>query len=171
MVLRIPEGDNLPRHVCETCSTIHYDNPRIVAGCIVTHDERILLCRRAIEPRKGFWTLPAGFMEHGETIAQAAAREAMEEACADVELDALYAIVDVIHAGQVHMMYRGRLKGGRHEAGPESIETALVSLADIPWDELAFPSVRFTLERFRDDLAAGSFGLHSHVFDRRSGLK
>ncbi|HEX7047567.1 MAG TPA: NUDIX hydrolase [Gammaproteobacteria bacterium] len=168
VVLRIPEGDNLPRHVCDSCSTIHYDNPRIVAGCVVTREEKILICRRAIEPRKGFWTLPAGFMEHGETIAEAAAREAMEEACADVELDALYAIVDVIHVGQVHMMYRGRLKGGYHEAGPESIETALVSVTDIPWSELAFPSVRFTLERFREDLAAGGFGLHSHKFDRRT---
>ncbi|HEX6927629.1 MAG TPA: NUDIX hydrolase [Gammaproteobacteria bacterium] len=168
VVLRVPEGDNLPRHVCDACSTIHYDNPRIVAGCIVTHDEKILICRRAIEPRKGFWTLPAGFMEHGETVAQAAAREAMEEACADVELDALYAIVDVIHVGQVHMMYRGILKGGRHKPGPESTETALVSIADIPWDELAFPSVRFTLERYREDLETGRFGLHSQVFDRRA---
>lgn len=167
VIFRVPEGDNLPRHVCEACNTIHYDNPRIVAGCIVTHGEKVLVCRRAIEPRKGFWTLPAGFMEHGESVAEAAAREAREEACVTVELDALFAIVDVIHAGQVHMMYRGRLVSPAHRPGPESLETALVTLDDVPWDELAFPSVRFTLERFREDVGRNAFRLHSTVFDRR----
>lgn len=168
MVIRVPEGDHLPRHVCEQCTTIHYQNPRIIAGCIVTHGKSVLICRRAIEPRRGFWTLPAGFMENGETVAEAAAREAMEEACATVELDALYAVVDVVHVGQVHMMYRGTLKAGRHQPGPESLETALVSMDEIPWSELAFPSVTFTLECFRDDIARGHFALHSHVFDRRT---
>lgn len=165
VVLRVPAGDNLDRHVCEQCNTIHYVNPRIVAGCVVTHADCILICRRAIEPRKGWWTLPAGFLECGETIADGAAREAMEEACAQVELDALYTVVDVVHIGQVHMMYRGRLVSGQHEPGPESLETALVRVDDIPWNELAFPSVTYTLERFREDLERGEFGLHSHCFD------
>lgn len=169
--LRIPTGDNLPRHVCDACSAVHYSNPNIVAGCIVTHGKHVLICKRAIEPRLGYWTLPAGFMEHGESVADAAAREAREEACVEVELDALYAVVDVIHAGQVHMMYRGRMKSGEHGPGPESLETALVLLDDVPWDELAFPSVRFTLERYRSDLQRGSFALHTTVFDRSNELK
>lgn len=165
VTFRVPEGDNLPRHVCDECATIHYDNPRIVAGCIVAHNDRVLICKRAIEPRLGYWTLPAGFMEHGETVADAAAREAREEACVDVDLDGLFAMVDVIHAGQVHMMYRGRLASPQHSPGPESLDTALVRLDDVPWDELAFASVRFTLERYRDDVARGEFGLHTTVFD------
>jgi len=169
--LRVPAGDNLPRHVCDTCATVHYSNPKIVAGCIVMHAGSILICKRAIEPRKGYWTLPAGFMEHGESVLDAAAREAREEACVEVELEALYAVVDVIHAGQVHMMYRGRMKGPEHHPGPESLETALVSIDAIPWDELAFPSVRFTLEKYRSDLKAGSFGLHTAVFDKGPKLK
>ncbi len=167
MTIRVPEGDHLPRHVCGSCAIVHYRNPNVIAGCIVTHDDAVLICRRAIEPRYGYWTLPAGYMELGESVVQAAAREAMEEACADVDLAALYTVVDVIHMGQVHMMYRGTLRGGRHSAGPESLETALVGMDAIPWDELAFPSVRFTLERFREDLASGHFALHSHVFDGR----
>lgn len=169
--LRIPVGDNLPRHVCDACSTVHYSNPKIVAGCVVTNDDRILVCKRAIEPRKGYWTLPAGFMEHGESVLEAAAREAREEACVDVQLDALYAVVDVIHAGQVHMMYRGRMKGAAHSPGPESLETALVTVDAIPWDALAFRSVRFTLERFVSDLRNGHFELHTTVFNDARELK
>ena len=167
MVIRVPDGDHLPRYVCDTCTTIHYRNPNIVAGCVVTHDNRLLICRRAIEPRRGYWTLPAGFMEHGESVMQAAAREAREEACADVEQLTLYAVIDVLHVGQVHMMYRGILRNGKHAVGPESLETALVGIDEIPWKDLAFPSVRFTLECFRDDLARGEFGLHTQVFDFR----
>ena len=165
--LRVPVGDNLPRHVCNACSTVHYSNPKIVAGCIVTFGTEILVCKRAIEPRRGYWTLPAGFMEHGESVLGAAAREAREEACVEVELEALYVVADVIHAGQVHMMYRGRMKSSEHRPGPESLETELVPVKRIPWSELAFPSVRFTLEKFRDDQARGEFGFHTTVFDRR----
>jgi ADP-ribose pyrophosphatase YjhB (NUDIX family) len=163
--LLIPPGDHLPRHVCDACAAVHYNNPKIIAGCIVTWGDRVLICRRAIEPRKGFWTLPAGFMELGESIAEAAMREAREEACVSVELDALYVVANVIHTGQVHMMYRGRMTDEHHAAGPESLETALMHIADIPWKELAFPSVRYTLERFWDDSKRGHFDLHATTFN------
>lgn len=169
VALRVPPGDNLPRHVCDSCTTVHYSNPKIVAGCIVTSGGRILLCKRAIEPRHGYWTLPAGFMEHGESVREAAAREAREEACVEVELHGLYAMVDVIHVGQVHMMYRGVLRTPDHAPGPESLATALVELDEIPWEELAFPSVRFTLERYCEDVARGEFPLHTRVLDRPAG--
>lgn len=166
VVHRVPQGDNLPRYVCEQCATIHYHNPRIVAGTLATSGDRILLCRRAIEPRHGYWTLPAGFMENGETIEEAAARETAEEARAKVEFERLYTIINVPHIGQVHMMYLGRLVGEAHEPGPESLATELVHVDDIPWDELAFPSVRFTLERFIDDRRRGTFSLHTTAIQR-----
>lgn len=165
MATRVPPGDHLPRSVCQRCNTIHYINPKIVAGCVVTHEERLLLCRRAIEPRKGYWTVPAGFLECGESMADGAAREAMEEACATVRLEKLYTVINVLHVGQVHVMYRGVLVDGRHAPGPESLETMLVSLDEIPWQELAFPSVRFTLERFGEDTRSGAFGIHETCFD------
>ncbi|QEL64345.1 NUDIX [(di)nucleoside polyphosphate] hydrolase [Oryzomicrobium terrae] len=174
VTLRIPEGDRVHRHVCDNCGTIHYQNPKIVAGCVVEWEGRILLCRRAIEPRYGKWTLPAGFMENGETTAQAAARETLEEACATVVGDPtpagepgsvadlpLFALVNVPHIHQVHMFYRGRLHEGRFAPGEESLETALFAESDIPWPELAFRSVRFCLEAYLADRRRGSFGLHS----------
>lgn len=162
---RVPAGDNLPRQVCERCNTIHYVNPKIVTGCVLTHENKLLLCRRAIEPRRGYWTVPAGFLECHESMADGAAREAWEEALATVELEALFAVINVLHMGQVHVMYRGTLVGGRHAPGPESLETMLVGIDEIPWHDLAFPSVRFTLERFCEDLRSGSFGLHETSFD------
>ncbi|HTN33878.1 MAG TPA: NUDIX hydrolase [Marinobacter sp.] len=157
---RIPEGDNRHRYVCPSCQTIHYQNPRIIAGTVPVWDGKILLCRRAIEPRYGYWTLPAGFMENGETTVEAAARETLEEALADVTIDGLYSIVDVPHINQVHMFYRATLKNDSFGAGEESLEVQLFAPDQIPWDELSFPTVRKTLELFLEDLASKSFGVH-----------
>ena len=167
VVVTIPPGDHLPRFVCEHCGTIHYQNPRIIAGCIAEWQGGILLCRRAIEPRAGFWTLPAGFMENHETTEQAAAREAAEEALADVEIIAPLALVDVPHISQVHLMFRAYLKDGRHGTGHETLETALVAEADIPWEQIAFASVRFALERFVEDRRKGTFGFHTSTWEHR----
>jgi ADP-ribose pyrophosphatase YjhB (NUDIX family) len=146
------------------CHTIHYQNPRIIAGCLPVWNDQILICRRAIEPRYGFWTLPAGFMENNETVAQAAAREAQEEALADVEIGSLLAVVDVLHTQQVHMMFRAKLRRLEFGIGPESLEVKLVHAHEIPWHELAFGSIRFSLERFLEDRSAGHEGLHLHTF-------
>ena len=158
---RIPAGDTLPRAVCEACGTIHYENPRIVVGCIPEADGKILLCRRAIEPRYGFWTVPAGFMENGETLAEGAARETREEALAMVEIGDLCAIMDVLRARQVHMFFRATLQGNEFGAGHESLETRLFDEQDIPWGHIAFPSVRFALESWLEDRRLGEFRLHT----------
>jgi ADP-ribose pyrophosphatase YjhB (NUDIX family) len=167
VVHRVPPGDHLPRYVCDGCGTIHYQNPRIVAGCIPEWEGRILLCRRAIEPRRGFWTTPAGFMENGETLMAAAAREALEEAEARVEIGSLLAIAHVTHAHQVHVFFRAHLVDGRFGVGPESLDCMLVEPAEIPWPEIAFASGEFTLRRYLEDRAAGREGLHITEFDRR----
>lgn len=161
VALAIPEGDVLPRHVCARCGEIHYQNPKMVVGCIAEWQGRILLCRRAIEPRNGLWTLPAGFMENNETTAQAAARETLEEACAEVAIDDLFALVNVPHIHQVHLFYRGMMTDGRHEAGIESLETALFAEDEIPWDEMAFRSSTFALRAWLDDRRTGHFRVHS----------
>jgi ADP-ribose pyrophosphatase YjhB (NUDIX family) len=158
--LRVPQGDNLPRHVCDRCHTIHYLNPKLVVGCVAEWEGRILLCRRAIEPRYGRWTLPAGFMENGESTAQAAVRETLEEACADVVVDDLFALVNVPYISQVHLFYRGRLREPEYSSGVESLETALFLEADIPWQEIAFRSVEFCLKAYFADRAAGRFAVH-----------
>jgi len=163
VVQRIPEGDHLPRSVCPACGTIHYRNPRLIAGCVPEHEGRILVCRRAIEPRRGFWTIPAGFMEVGETLQQAAARECEEEALARAEIGTPCAIVHVLHAEQVHVMFRARLAEPAFGVGPESLETRLCDERDIPWPELAFASVEFCLRRFFSDRASGRAGLHFHT--------
>jgi ADP-ribose pyrophosphatase YjhB (NUDIX family) len=158
-----PPDDHLPRFICHNCGTIHYQNPRIITGCIPVWEDKILICRRAIEPRHGYWTLPAGFMENGESVEHGAAREAQEEALADVEIGSLLAVVNVIHAHQVHMMFRARLRSLEFGVGAESLEVKLVGEAEIPWSELAFQSVRFSLERFLVDRAAGREPLHMHT--------
>jgi ADP-ribose pyrophosphatase YjhB (NUDIX family) len=167
VTLQVPEGDHLPRYVCASCGAVHYQNPKIVVGCVPEHDGRILICRRAIEPRYGFWTIPAGFMENEETLQQGAARESWEEAQARVEIGSPLAIVHVLHAHQVHVMFRARLPEPAFGAGPESLEVALVEPGDIPWVDLAFPSVRYALERWLEDRAAGRDGLHFTAIDRR----
>lgn len=157
---RIPEGDNRHRYVCVSCETIHYQNPRIVAGTVPVWEGQILLCRRAIEPRYGYWTLPAGFMENAETTIEAAARETLEEALADVTIEGLYSIIDVPHINQVHMFYRASLIDGQFGAGEESLESRLFSPGEIPWDEISFPTVRKTLELFLIDMETERFDVH-----------
>ena len=161
--LRIPEGDSFPRHVCTACGKVHYVNPLIVVGCVPEHEGRILLCKRAIEPRHGYWTIPAGFMELGESMQEGAARETMEEARARVEIHDLFAVVDVVRARQVHMMYRASLPDGSFAAGAESLEVALFEPEQIPWDDIAFMSVRYALEKYLEDRAAGVERLHTVV--------
>jgi ADP-ribose pyrophosphatase YjhB (NUDIX family) len=167
--LRVPPGDNLPRAVCTTCGTIHYENPRVIVGCIPEWQGRILLCRRAIEPRYGFWTAPAGFLENGESLAAAAARESLEEACARVEIGSLLAIVNVLHAHQIHIMFRARLLTESFGAGAESLETGLYGEPEIPWADIAFPSISFSLQRYFDDRRHGREGLH--ITDIERGLR
>jgi ADP-ribose pyrophosphatase YjhB (NUDIX family) len=149
--IRIPPGDQRPRAVCGHCGTVHYENPRVVVGCVPEWQGRILLCRRAIDPRRGYWTAPAGFLEIGESMHAAAARETAEEALADVEVGSLLCIVNVLHAAQVHVMFRGTLRDERHGAGTESLETGLYAEDEIPWSEIAFASNRFALERYFED--------------------
>lgn len=158
--LRIPSGDNLPRFVCDHCHTIHYQNPKMVVGCIPEWEDKVLLCRRAIEPRYGLWTLPAGFMENGETTVQAAARETREEANAMVEVDTLFSLYNLPHINQVYLIFRSRLLNLDYSPGIESLETALFRESEIPWEELAFPAVRFTLQHYFDDRQRGRFDLH-----------
>ena len=164
--LRVPPGDNLPRAVCTVCGTVHYKNPLVVVGCVPEWQGRILLCRRAIEPRLGFWTIPAGFLENGESLSAAAAREALEEACAHVEIGSLLAVVNVLHAHQVHVMFRARLRDGVFAAGSESLEVALYEESEIPWAEIAFPSGTYALRRFLDDRRQGREGLHMTDIER-----
>ncbi len=147
---RVPEGDTSERYVCGRCGHIHYSNPKIVVGAVVMHDDRVLLCRRAIEPRKGYWTLPAGFLEEHEDPKEGARREAREEACAEIAIDALLAVYFVPHISQVQLIYRARLASPDFGAGPESEAVELFAWSDIPWTELAFPSVGWALRHFRE---------------------
>lgn len=157
---RVPQDDNRERAVCAACAHIHYENPLNVVGTIPVWEDRVLLCRRNIEPRHGFWTLPAGFMELGETTEAGAVRETDEEAGARIELQGLFSLLNVVRAGQVHLFYRARLRDIEFAPGPETIEVRLFTEAEIPWEELAFKTVRTTLERFYEDRRRGSFGLH-----------
>jgi ADP-ribose pyrophosphatase YjhB (NUDIX family) len=165
---RVPPGDQVPRFVCDACGTIHYENPKLVAGCVPEWQGQILLCRRAIEPRRGFWTVPAGFMENGETLMAAAAREAAEEALAVVEIGSLLAIFHALRAQQVHVFFRARLSEPRFGVGTESLEVKLVEERDVPWDELAFPSGIFALRRYFADRAAGREDVHFGELERAS---
>lgn len=160
--LLVPEGDSVPRHVCQRCGTIHYLNPKLVVGCIAEWQDQILLCRRSIAPRYGLWTLPAGFMENGESTTQAAIRETLEEACARVEIDQLFALVNVPHIDQVHLFYRARLLDTAFAAGLETLETALFSEPAVPWPSLAFQSVTLCLQAYFSDRRAGRFTFHEH---------
>lgn len=148
---KIPEGDNRERHVCDNCGIIHYINPRIIAGTVPVYDGKVLLCRRAIEPRKGYWTLPAGFMENGETTAEAAARETIEEAEANVTIQGLYTVFNLPHISQVYLFFRAEVIDGQYGVGEESLETQLFEEQDIPWQELAFPTIHRTLKHYFAD--------------------
>lgn len=169
VALAIPEGDNRPRYVCAQCDAIHYQNPKLVVGSIPFWEDdgklQILLCKRAIEPRYGFWTLPAGFMENNETTAEAAIRETEEEAGANIELGNLFSMINVAHVHQVHLFYLARLRDLDFAAGIESLDVQLFAEHEIPWDDLAFPTIRTTLELFLADRVkvreGGNFGFHS----------
>lgn len=166
----IPQGDSRLRYVCAQCHTVHYQNPNIVAGCLPTWGTQVLLCRRAIEPRKGYWTLPAGFMENGETVEQAARRETREEACAEVMNLNIYTLIDVPHINQVHIFYRAELKSPDFAAGDESLDVRLFEEADIPWSELAFRTVSRTLECFFSDRHVDAYPVRSEAVPPLAGL-
>jgi len=158
---KIPQGDNRTRYVCTNCEMIHYQNPRIIAGCIAEHEGQILLCKRAIEPRHGLWTLPAGFMENNETTRQAAERETLEEACAQLSDVNFFCSYSIPHISQVYIMYTGRLVNGYSAPGEESLATALYSEQDIPWHQLAFPVVSESLKLFFADRRQGRLLTHN----------
>jgi ADP-ribose pyrophosphatase YjhB (NUDIX family) len=161
-VRRIPPDDNRLRDVCEHCGAVHYQNPRNVVGVLPIWEDKILLCKRAIEPRHGKWTLPAGFMELGETTAQGAMRETQEEAGAQIELGPLYTIIDVPHAEQVHFFYLAKVLSAELFPGPESLEAAFFEPQDIPWSELAFRTVFTTLEHYLQDTKKNVFPIHHY---------
>lgn len=158
---RIPPGDNRERACCPGCGAIHYVNPKIVVGTIPVFENKVLLCKRAIEPRHGFWTLPAGFMEIKETTHESALRETWEEAGARVELGPLFTMFDVVQAEQVHMFFRASMVTADFFAGEESLDVQLFAEEDIPWDELAFKTVSTTLRLFFEDRKAGHYRLHT----------
>jgi 8-oxo-dGTP pyrophosphatase MutT (NUDIX family) len=161
VVYRVPDdGDTKQRAVCPSCTTIHYENPLNVVGTVPYWGDKVLLCKRNIEPRWGKWTLPAGFMELGETTAQGAARETVEEAGAHIEMEGLFTIINVARVGQVHMFYRAKLLSDQFDPGVETIEARLYAEHEIPWEELAFKTVHQTLERFFADRKAGAFAVH-----------
>ncbi len=162
--VQVPQGDNRERAVCDSCGIVHYCNPLIVVGCVAEKDGRVLLCKRSIEPRYGYWTVPAGFMELGETLAEGAARETLEEALAEVEIGHQFASVDVVDAGQVHVFFTGTLKGG-YGVGEESLDSRLFAEDEIPWDDLAFRSGRFALRKYFEDRGANN-GVHFHELRR-----
>jgi ADP-ribose pyrophosphatase YjhB (NUDIX family) len=164
VVRRLPDdGDTRQRAVCPACNTVHYENPLNVVGTIPVWGDKVLLCKRNIEPRKGFWTLPAGFMELHETLAEGAARETDEEAGAHIEMQALFTVLDVPRVGQVHFFYRAAMQSDALNPGHETMEARLFSEADIPWDDLAFRTVKETLRCYFADRAQGAFGFHSLV--------
>lgn len=161
IAVRVPDGDTLPRHMCDACGTIHYRNPLMVVGSIPEWEGRLLLCKRAIEPRLGMWTLPAGFMELGESVAQGAIRETLEEANARVELGEAFTLLSVPHVNQVHIFYRARLLDLDFGPGTESLEVALFREEEIPWKDLAFRTISTTLRFFYADRKNGAYRLHA----------
>lgn len=163
--IAIPEGDNRPRHICDGCGTIHYQNPRIIAGCLPVYEDKVLLCRRAIEPRLGYWTLPAGFMENGESTEQAALRETYEEAFAEVEIESLYTVTSILHVNQVQMFYLAHMDKPEYAVSSESLEVELFSEDEIPWDELAFQTIRNALELYFADRRTGQYPLRHISLD------
>lgn len=161
LVEKIPRDDDRRRHVCPGCDTVHYQNPKIVTGCLPVWEDSVLLCRRAIEPRSGYWTIPAGFMELDETVEQGAVRETWEEARAQVEIQAPYSMFNLPHVNQLYVIYRARLKNLDFRPGPESEDVRLFAEQDIPWDDLAFGTVRQTLRFFFGDRPGGRFPMRT----------
>jgi ADP-ribose pyrophosphatase YjhB (NUDIX family) len=168
---RIPDGDTVPREVCGACGAIHYRNPKVVVGCLAVWEDRVLLCRRAIEPRHGLWTLPAGFMENGETLAAGAARETIEEARARVDVGELYTVISLPQISQVYMMFRSRLLDLDFGPGPESLEVRLFEEDEVPWDRLAFRTIARTLRNFFLDRRDGAFPLRVSSLERRARIE
>jgi ADP-ribose pyrophosphatase YjhB (NUDIX family) len=158
--LRIPAGDHLPRHVCPACGAIHYRNPKVIVGCVPEWEDRILMCRRAIEPRLGRWTFPAGFLELGESSGEGAAREALEEAGTDVEIGELFVVINVPYVSQVYLIHRARMKAPAFGPTLESSEVRLMREDEIPWDQIAFPTIWHSLKFFFSDRAGGRGGVH-----------
>ena len=167
--LAIPEGDHLPRHICSQCGEIHYQNPKVVVGCIPEYEQQLLFCKRAIEPRLGYWTLPAGFMENGETTAEGAQRETLEEACARVEIIDVFSMFNLPHINQIYVLYRARLCDLDFAPGMESLEVKLLDEQQVPWDEMAFPVITESLKLYFADRKAGRFGFHSGDMIRLPG--
>ena len=161
MVYKTPQGDNRDRHCCAACGVVFYDNPKIVAGCIPIWKERVLMCRRAIEPRYGLWTLPAGFMENGETTLEAAERETREEACTHVVESKLYALFNLPQINQVYMIFLSNLVSPDFSPGEETLDCRLYEQEEIPWRNIAFPTITHSLKFFFDDRSKGSFSLHT----------
>lgn len=166
--LRIPDGDTLPRFICTTCHTVHYQNPKIIVGCIPEWNDQILLCRRAIEPKIGLWTIPAGFMENQETLAEAAIRETNEEANANVEISSLYAVYSLPHISQVYILFRAKLIDINFFPGIESLETKLFNVHEIPWNDIAFKVIHDSLKRFIDERRQNKIQFHTGVINRSS---
>ncbi|MHB8847590.1 MAG: NUDIX hydrolase [Burkholderiales bacterium] len=164
----IPAGDNRLRDVCPVCETIYYQNPKMVVGCLAEWEDKVLMCRRAIEPQYGKWTLPAGFMENNETTQQGALRETLEEAGAQVEILHLFTLYNLPHISQVYLMFRARLLSLDFAAGEESLEVKLMSEAEIPWDDIAFLTIEASLRQYFEDRRKGEFGFHIGDIARRS---
>lgn len=160
LVHKIPPGDTLARFICQNCQTIHYQNPKIVAGSLPEWEDKILLCRRAIEPRYGLWTLPAGFMENHESLEQAAMRETWEEANAQIEKLNLYVVISLPHISQVYIMFRAQLQDLEFSPGSESLAVELFGQDEIPWKQLAFPVIHRTLTSYFQDRMSGHFPVH-----------
>ncbi|OMH35308.1 NUDIX hydrolase [Motiliproteus sp. MSK22-1] len=169
--IKVPDGDNLPRHVCVNCNYIHYQNPKVVAGCLASYEDKVLLCKRAIEPQRGLWTLPAGFMENGESTRQAALRETQEEACAEVEIHDLYTLTSIKHISQIQMIYRATLNHPIYGAGEETLETRLFAEQDIPWQQLAFQTIEQALKFFFEDRKTGDYPIRHVDLDRSTSQR
>lgn len=167
MTVKIPAGDNMPRHVCESCDAIHYLNPKIIVGCLPVWEDSVLLCKRAIEPRLGKWTMPSGFMELEEDVKEGAARETAEEANAEVEALRIHTIYSLPQVGQVYLIFLAKLKNLNFSPGEESLEVKLFKAAEIPWDEIAFSSVRFCLNKYFEDPQMSSGSPHIGVYTKK----
>ncbi len=165
VTLDVPVGDDRPRHVCTACGTIHYQNPKLVVGTIPVWEDRILMCRRNIDPRKGYWTLPAGYLENGETAADGARRETLEETGSTVIDRIPYLMVDIVHIHQIYLMYRCRLSAPDFHPTPESAEVKLVDVHAIPWDDIAFKVIEKTLRYYLQDRTRGDFTFRTDVID------
>uniref|UniRef100_A0ACD5XTC5 Uncharacterized protein n=1 Tax=Avena sativa TaxID=4498 RepID=A0ACD5XTC5_AVESA len=167
--LAVPDGDEKMRAVCSSCGRVHYENPKMVVGCLVEHDNKVLLCRRKIEPAYGLWTLPAGYLEVGESAAEGASRETLEEACADVEIVSPFAQLDIPLIGQSYIIFRAKMKSPNFSPGAESLECALFALDDIPFDSLAFSSIIVTLRMYIEDVKSGNIKFHYCTINKRIG--